>query len=113
MKTKPKKRDWPAALKKPAKRIPWEEMELLWSEAGSWRLCATGVLCNKIPRLYKDGPPMDRELRDLGMDFCAEVCDMRKYYLFEDYRSANRHRSVALSIHRKIEKRAAEILASL
>lgn len=74
-----------------------ENMKAEWL-AGSWVTCACGVQCHAIPRNFR-GEPQDIRLADLGIYFLSRIN-------MEDWGKAS-------EILDSIEKRSAEILASL
>lgn len=77
--------DWNLALANPPK-IDSEEHKQLVKLSGDWVTCACGNQCAIIPR--SNGlVPDDKELNELGIDFCKSICfadwPLAKYILLQ------------------------------
>lgn len=107
-----KRINWTAALSKPVEKITEAESVLLLEAAGDWALCACGNHCRKLPR-QADGEPKDKILSRHGMDFYNAVSHLGYAVSRLEFVSARDIQSRALSIHNKIERRAAKLLAKM
>ena len=107
-----KRINWTAALSKPVEEITLDESGKLLYSAKDWRLCACGTHCKKLPRGIA-GEPRDRMLFALGADFALYVEDLCFSLASGRYRLAAFAQKQALTIHNKIERRAAKLLAKM
>ena len=73
LKFDPKNWDWYAFLDA-SKEVKEEFRGDAFNLSSEWTTCACGQVCDVLPKgLY--GCPNDKELGDLGMDFCDLICN--------------------------------------
>jgi hypothetical protein len=100
--------DWNAFLAREMESFTYEELAKAAKLSKGWVTCACGNQCAIIPR-SECHAPWDRELRELGVEFCGEIDRMRKAFLINRNRF-NKLRNEARKTLAAIERRAQEII---
>lgn len=94
--------NWFSYLKQDPKSISGEDAIIAGRLAAEWVTCACGQLCKVLPRT-SCGSPQDKQLSDLGVNFCEFICRMRDDILEMDFIAAEKNRNKAEEILKNIE----------